>query len=352
MSEQKELSYIAKDTRTFYEKWQEAEGLDVIKGMFVEDLRKIPLKPWKRKGGLGVFVHMDGAGEENTAYVCEISPGGSLLAVGDTDGTSIVFCELATGHIQRRVECGYSQGWQRLAFSPDGSVLASGNQGNTVQLWDPATGELRKTLSGHNEAVDSVAFSPDGSILVSTCRDGAVALWDPATGVLRRTLSPKAGRVLRAAFRPDGSMLALGCGDDTAQLWDVATEELRLTLKGHTNDVYAVAFSPDGSMLASGSGDKTIRIWDVATGQPRRRTLVGRVPGGPALSRRGRERADRSRTARGLHASEVDAGRCPTPGRCARSVVQGPGPLTWLSPVWVFFHLRRADRQKQRGNSQ
>ena len=79
MSEQKELSYIATDTRTFYEKWQEAEGIDVIKGMFIEDLRKLPLKPWKRKGGLGTFVHMDGAGEENTAYVCEISPGGSLL---------------------------------------------------------------------------------------------------------------------------------------------------------------------------------------------------------------------------------------------------------------------------------
>jgi oxalate decarboxylase/phosphoglucose isomerase-like protein (cupin superfamily) len=79
MNEQTDLPYIATDNRTFYEQWQEAEGLDVIQGMFVEDLRALPLKPWKRKGGSGVFINLEGAGEENTAYVCEIPPGGSLL---------------------------------------------------------------------------------------------------------------------------------------------------------------------------------------------------------------------------------------------------------------------------------
>lgn len=78
MAEAKELKLITEDNRPFYEKWQEREGLDVIRGMIVEDLRKVPLKPWKRKGGRGVFINLEGAGGENSCYICEIPPGGSL----------------------------------------------------------------------------------------------------------------------------------------------------------------------------------------------------------------------------------------------------------------------------------
>ena len=78
MAEVTELPDIS-DAQPFYKKWQATEGLDVIDGMFVEDLRKIPLKPWRRKGGLGVFINLFGTGGENDAYVCEIPPGASLL---------------------------------------------------------------------------------------------------------------------------------------------------------------------------------------------------------------------------------------------------------------------------------
>lgn len=80
MAELKDLEDITADPRPFYEKWQETEGLDVIKGWFIEDLRKVPLRPWKRKGGFGVFINLEGTGGENDAYVCEIPAGGSLLA--------------------------------------------------------------------------------------------------------------------------------------------------------------------------------------------------------------------------------------------------------------------------------
>ena len=69
---------ISPDKRTAFEKWVDSEGLDLIGGVFVEDLRRVPLKPWARKGGLGVYIKLLGAGWENAAYVCEIPPGGSL----------------------------------------------------------------------------------------------------------------------------------------------------------------------------------------------------------------------------------------------------------------------------------
>ena len=63
---------------TSYEKWLEAEGLPVIRGFHIDDLKRVELAPWKRKGGLGAYVNLEGTGGTNDAYVVEIGPGGSL----------------------------------------------------------------------------------------------------------------------------------------------------------------------------------------------------------------------------------------------------------------------------------
>jgi WD40 repeat protein len=75
-----------------------------------------------------------------------------------------------------------------VAFSPDGRLLASGSDDQTVKLWDVETGQEVRTLRGHNGGVWSVAFSPDGRLLASGSGDGTVKLWDVATGQEVRTL--------------------------------------------------------------------------------------------------------------------------------------------------------------------
>src|SRR5438105_4066974 len=61
-----------------YKEFQQKEGIPVVAGFAVEDLKTIEVAPWARKGGLGTFINLDGTGGTNDAYVCEIPPGGAL----------------------------------------------------------------------------------------------------------------------------------------------------------------------------------------------------------------------------------------------------------------------------------
>jgi len=74
------------------------------------------------------------------------------------------------------------------AFSPDGKLLASGSDDNTVRLQDLAVVSCGTTLKRHSGRVGSVAFSPDGKVLASGSNDETVRLWDPTTGTCRGTL--------------------------------------------------------------------------------------------------------------------------------------------------------------------
>jgi WD40 repeat protein len=91
-----------------------------------------------------------------------------------------------------------------VAFSSDGSTLASGSDDKTIKLWDVKTGRELQTFTGHSYSVNSVAFSSDGSTLISSSEDKTITLWDVKTG-----------RELPVAFCSDGSTLASGLSINT-----------------------------------------------------------------------------------------------------------------------------------------
>ena len=154
-----------------------------------------------------------------------------------------------------------------MAFSPDGKRLAWAN-GETVTLWDRATGQGPLDLHGHSGRVESVAFSPDGKRLASAGGNllvgqaGEVKVWDASTGQDLLTLRGHTGRLFRVTFSPDGQRIASASWDGTIRLWDATTGQELLALHGHTAAVHDVAFSPDGTRIASASGDQTVRLWD------------------------------------------------------------------------------------------
>ena len=120
---------------------------------------------------------------------------------------------------------------------------------------------LLGTLSGHAWAVLTVAFSPDGKVLATGSEDNTIKLWEVNTGKMIDTLSGHSWSVVALAFSTDGEMLVSGSWDKTVKLWMVHTKKEIMTLFGHVDSVSAVAVSPDAQLIASGSRDKTIKLW-------------------------------------------------------------------------------------------
>ncbi|MBD2205099.1 WD40 repeat domain-containing protein, partial [Calothrix sp. FACHB-168] len=156
-----------------------------------------------------------------------------------------------------------------VAFSPDGKLLATGEEDGRVRLWNAITGKELLTLIGHDSSVNSVAWSGDNLTLASGSRDNTVKLWDVQTGDCRLTLAGHDSSVNSVAWSGDNLTLASGSRDNTVKLWDVQTGDCRLTLAGHDSSVNSVAWSGDNLTLASGSHDNTVKLWDVQTGDCR-----------------------------------------------------------------------------------
>jgi WD40 repeat protein len=188
-----------------------------------------------------------------------------------------------------------------LAFSPDGSRLASVGQQGGLMVWDVRTGKEMLTRAGHTTTSCSLAFLPDGLRVASGGPDGAVRVWDATAN--REVRSWKAFRrasgtnsLPRVALSPDGRFLAsagqFGTGT-LVKVWDVGTgrevftcpgpwpsgEEFRAwdvgtgtevvasLGGGASRDILNMAFSPDGRCLALGLQSGEVQVWDAAIGR-------------------------------------------------------------------------------------
>src|SRR5262249_15686725 len=149
---------------------------------------------------------------------------------------------------------GHKSGVGSVAYSPDGTLLASGGHDSTVKVWDASTGQ--ELASFFSNGLNPVAFSPDGKLLPIGSRP--LLLSNVADRTARKTL-PTNTVNRSVAWSPDSRVLAVGDQgtDGSTQadssgftLWDIATGQ-RIAYRSQSDGVPSVAFSPDGTMLAS-----------------------------------------------------------------------------------------------------
>jgi len=146
-----------------------------------------------------------------------------------------------------------------VAWSPDGTCIASASEDETIQVWNATGGQTLFTSRGHPRQAHVVAWSPDSKYIASGCWGNSVGVWDATTG--QRVTTYRSNAVVTTlAWSPDGKYIA-SANDNKVRIWDAKTGKNLFTYQGHSDLVYVVAWSPDGAHIASASGD-TVYIWD------------------------------------------------------------------------------------------
>ena len=210
-----------------------------------------------------------------------ISPDGKSIATASTKmGTAFTFrgevriSDAATG--KRRVEFAVHDGpVYSVAFSPDSTILAVGCGNRLIvhgglqalpcnlRLVNTSTGDVYKTVAAHSGEISCLAFSPDGTLLATGSADRTVKVWELKTMSLRYAIKGLGEGVKDVAFSPDGKLLATAETYDV-KLWDVATGMLELDMSGVGYPGHTVCFSPRGDRMATGNSDHGIVIWAVS----------------------------------------------------------------------------------------
>ncbi|MFD9069110.1 nSTAND1 domain-containing NTPase [Streptomyces lasiicapitis] len=208
------------------------------------------------------------------------SPDGSTLATSEGLGGTLRLWETADQRPPKVVGKPFKQPYERpydehkngtvsLAFSPNGKTLASADQ--DVRLWDVTTRtrpKLRpKNLVGHDDAVKQVAFSPDGTMLASVGGDAEVQLWNvtdidaPAPHTPSLLGHNQHHTLWDVQFSEDGRQIASGSNNGDVLLWRLPGG----LLPGRDGLVASLASHPTQDVVASATWDGQVRLWDTST---------------------------------------------------------------------------------------
>ena len=200
-------------------------------------------------------------------YALAWSPDGTRIASGGDDGEVRIWdahtAKILLGYVGGRGSYPVSA----LAWSPDGRKMASVGPAGLYEVWDATSGQTITVYGTGSLSPRALAWSPDGTRIASAGANGTVQVWEATTGKTLLTYQGQNAVVESIAWSPDGKRLASAGSTGLVEVWDATSGGLRYVDHRHTGTVEQIAWSPDGTRIASASADHTVQVWDATTGR-------------------------------------------------------------------------------------
>lgn len=210
---------------------------------------------------------------EGEIIALAFSPDGSLLASADHEGSRISVREVDATRVPRPLT-GVGHRLAAVAMTTDGHTLLTCAHEGTLTLWDGHDGKHLRTLDRGDPWINSLLLAPDGSrALLLSSTEGKSLWWDVASGRRLPAFSDIPERANCAAFAPDSALLAFGGRDGVIHLYEtekgVEVHQLKTTKTAAV--LRRLAFAPDRRILAASHTDGNLILWDLKTNRPRQR---------------------------------------------------------------------------------